>query len=471
MSDRRRAFRFPPDWSAGLDPTPLLRGPVGDLLARPWLDRVSIHSIGKYLIPTSRLWAAAELAGPDLTRFLAEAGLDRPSAGKLGLLRQALAITARMARRYQKAETAWRAAFFATDASLPADPAVLKAVQTRRVKTARDWMACRALFLPFLPGDGFLGVRYETPGPQEMSDRFGALIAREGGLYALPERLPGIVESQAYEADGRRWSWIRLDHGDGGTGWARVGTPLGVENPLTVISLHGLAMEMEMWNSRLGQAEDVLDPSIRVIQPEAPFHSRNREPGTWGGEAFIATLPAGAISLFRKAFPEIAALMAWARQTSSAPVGLAGVSMGALTAQRLSVEAVSWPQPCRPDALFLASTSEDLLEIATEGALGRVFAIHTAAERAGWTPELLARWSPHLDPVGEPCLAADRIVLALGAVDDVTPFDGGTKLARRWQVPEENVFVRKVGHFSAPVSFYRHPEPVKRFEAVLRGQG
>ena len=59
--------------------------------------------------------------------------------------------------------------------------------------------------------------------------------------------------------------------------------------------------------------------------------------------------------------------------------------------------------------------------------------------------------------------------MALGAVDDVTPFDGGTKLAGRWRVPEGNVFVRQVGHFSAPVSLYRDPAPVERFAAVLRG--
>jgi len=455
------------DWSFDLDPTPILRGPIGDLLARPWLDKVSLSSIGRYLIPTSRLWAAAELAGTDIDRFLAEAGLVEPSPAKLALLPQALALTARMGRRYRKAEAAWRAAFFPADGAEPADAARLKAIQARRGRTARDWMACRGLFLPFLPG-GVRGVHFAIPAPQEMADRYGARMAGPGGLYALPVPLPGVTESLGYDAGGRRWSWIRLDHDDGSHGWARVGTPLGVENPVTVISLHGLAMELEMWNSRLGQAEDMLDPSIRVIQPEAPFHSRNRMAGRWGGEEFIATLPAGAVALFQKAFPEVAALTAWSRETSAAPVGLAGVSMGALTAQRLAVEAKAWPENLRPDALFLASTSEDLLEVATEGALGRLFGIHAAAEQAGWTVESLARWSPFLDPVGPSCLPPDRIVLALGTVDDVTPFDGGRQLAERWQVPDDNVFVRQVGHFSAPVSLYRDPAPVERFAMLLQ---
>lgn len=469
MADRRRAFRFSSGWSAGIDPTPLLKGPVGDLIARPWLDKVTLASIGKYLIPTSRFWAAAELAGTDTGRFLAETGLTGISTAKMKLLPQALALTARMKRRYEKAEQTWQAAFFPPEGAESADSARLKSIHSRRVRTARDWMACRALFLPVLPRSSSGGVRYAIPAPQEMEDRFGALAAKPGALYALPAILPTVRESGSFHSQARRWSWLRLDYPDGSHGWARVGSPPGVDNPVTVIALHGLAVELEMWNSRIGGADDILDPSIRVIQPEAPFHSRNRHPGRWAGEEFIATLPAGMIRLFQRAFPEIAALIRWSRETSTAPVGLAGVSMGALTAQRLAVEAKAWPEELRPDALFLDSTSEDLLEIATEGALGRVFAIHAAAEKAGWTPELLARWSPHLDPVGAPCLPAEKIVMALGAVDDVTPFDGGTKLAGRWRVPEGNVFVRQVGHFSAPVSLYRDPAPVERFAAVLRG--
>ena len=468
MADRRSRFRFPQDFAVDLDPVPLLRGPVGALFARPWLDTVSIASIGKFLIPSSRAWAAAELSGVDVERFLIESGLPRPRGAGLALLARALELTERMRRRHAKAEAAWRAGFFPAPDEAPLGSARLKLLQAHRVKTARDWMACRGLFLPFL-GKAPPGVRFAIPTPQEMADRFGAAAASPDGLYALPETLPLVEESVGYEAGGRSWSFLRLRHQDGSFGWARVSAPLGAVDPPTVIYLHGLAMEMEMWDSKVGQAEGVLDGHLRVIQLEAPFHSRNRPVGRWGGEDFIATLPAGAIALFRRAFPEIAALSRWARGQGSGPLGLAGVSMGALTAQRAAVEARAWPEDMRPDALFLASTSEDLLEIATEGALGRVFDIKRMAEAAGWNPSLLARWAPFLDPVGAPCMAADHVVLALGAVDDVTPFDGGSKLAKRWGVPAENLFVRPVGHFSAPVSLYRDPAPVERFATVLLG--
>ena len=112
MAERRSRFRFPPDLAVELDPVPLLRGPVGALLARPWLDTVSIASIGKFLIPSSRAWAAAEIAGTDVERFLLESGLPRPRGAGLALLARALELTERMGRRHAKAEAAWRAGFF-----------------------------------------------------------------------------------------------------------------------------------------------------------------------------------------------------------------------------------------------------------------------------------------------------------------------------------------------------------------------
>lgn len=466
MEHKDRRFPFGFDWSIDLDPAPILRGPVGDLLARPWLDQVSLTSIGRYLIPTSRLWAAAELAGEDVDAFVRATRLNDVRAPGKSMLRRALGLTARMHRRYDKAEARWRDAFFA---GRPVDPDVLRAVQRGRVRRARDWMACRGLFLPFIGAKGFQGVVWDVPSPQEMADRFGARLARPGGLYALPDPLPRVVESAGFEAGGRRHSWIRLDHADGTRGWARVTGPADGVPARTVVSCHGLAVESEMWNSSFGDAAAFLDPDIRVIQPEAPFHSRNRLAGRWGGEPFIGTLPAGAIELFSRAFPELAALTAWARATGSQAVGLGGVSMGALTVQRAAVEAAAWPAECRPDALFLTATSEDLLEVATEGALGRMFGIAHAFRQAGWSTEALARWSVQVDPEGDPALDPARIVLALGSTDDVTPFDGGLELARRWGVPEANLFVRDVGHFTSPMSLYRDPTPTRRFQTVLAG--
>ena len=83
------------------------------------------------------------------------------------------------------------------------------------------------------------------------------------------------------------------------------------------------------------------------------------------------------------------------------------------------------------------------------------------------TVEKLARWLPLLEPREAPALDPERIVMLLGYSDDVTPSSGGLALARRWGLPEENLFARHQGHFSVSLGLLRDRAPLARLKEIL----
>ncbi len=78
-----------------------------------------------------------------------------------------------------------------------------------------------------------------------------------------------------------------------------------------------------------------------------------------------------------------------------------------------------------------------------------------------------ARWAPLVEPVAKPAVGGERIVVRLGTVDNVTPFAGGMDLVHKWAVPEDNLFLRPQGHFSASLGLARDPAPLARFATLL----
>ncbi len=374
----------------------LLQSPLGNLVLRPWFDRVGVPAVTRVYFPLSYIWAVASLAEGSLGRFYELLG-ERP---KMPGLEAALARCANLARAYRVAATHWEKCFFAKE---PPDNRTLVEAEVSHA---------------YLDG----GVRH----------------------YWL--RFPSpVMEDSA---------------------WARVSEPAEREPAGTVLFLHGIGMETEMWR-RTAQLVNVMHSrGFRMIALEGPWHGRRRMPGRAGGGPVIGRGPEGFLIFMQALIAEAGALIAWARGLGGGPIGLAGTSLGALSAQKLADVARLWPAEQRPDGLCLLSTTADLLGVLNAGSMSRDLGVDEQFKQAGWDEDALKTWLPLLEPE-EPCMPPEKIVLVLGMVDDLTPYPGGKDLAKRWQVPPENVFDSEHGHFSASLNVLRDPRPLDRFAAVL----
>jgi len=138
-----------------------------------------------------------------------------------------------------------------------------------------------------------------------------------------------------------------------------------------------------------------------------------------------------------------------------------------LNSQLAVAHARAWPRDMRPDAAFLITTTDRLDEVAWYGGFAVGFGTAKAFAAAGWDHEHLERWMPMTAPVGEPSIAPERIVVMLGRHDSVMPFEGAIAFARRWAIPEANLYVQRRGHFTVPLGLARDHRPIDRFCAVL----
>lgn len=437
----------------------LLQSPLGNLLMRPWFDRVGVPVVTRVYFPLSNIWAIASRAEGSLGRFYELLGA-RP---KMPGLEAALTRTANLGRAYRTAATHWEKSFFAAKAP---DNRTLAEAERRRVRAAQSWMSARMLFLPGITA--WPSVQWEVPSPGDLLARHGTRL--KGGLAAYPA--PTKLEpeqSHAYSESGVRTYWLRYPSPVmGDTAWARVSEPADREPAGTVLFLHGIGMETEMWR-RTAQLVNVMQSrGFRTIAPEGPWHGRRRMPGRSGGGPVIGRGPEGFLMFMQAMIAETGALIGWARGLDDGPVGLSGTSLGALTAQKLVDAARHWPAEYCPDALCLLSTTGDLLGVLNAGSMSRDLGVDEQFQQAGWDDDALKTWLPLLEPEA-PCMAPEKIVLVLGMVDDLTPYPGGKDLAKRWGVPEENVFDSEHGHFSASLNVLRDPRPLDRFAAILKG--
>jgi pimeloyl-ACP methyl ester carboxylesterase len=286
--------------------------------------------------------------------------------------------------------------------------------------------------------------------------------------------LPAVARSHAVPSADGQTRWLRFPTSVAGapdTAWARVVEPAAAVDPPTLVFLHGVGVESEFWKADLGHVDGLVRAGIRVVRPEAPWHGRRRPEGWFGGEPVMARGPLGMLDLFDAWVGEVSGLIAWARATSRGPVAVGGISLGALTSQLVATAAAHWPAALRPDALLLVGTTCDVVDAAVSGGLGRALGVGDRLSEGSWTPQAMQRWRPLLEPQGAPVMAPDAIVMVIGTSDEVTPFDGGLALARRWQLPEDNLFLRRQGHFSVALGLEHDSAPLDRLAAILRRRG
>ena len=411
--------------------------------------------------PVSRLWAAAEMAGDDLAAFANEVPMETPRRAVRDRLQSALADTAKLRELAQQAERDWQDAFFT-----PGAVGDLGAIAARRRQCVSRYMMARSRFR-FLRRQA-PPVRFATLAPDVAEARFGQYRDDPSGVF-MPPANPAIRQSRAVTYGGFVHSWLRFETPNadlGDTVWAHVHEPVGGYDH-SVIMCHGLGIEPDMWDGSLHMAPHFAGRRIRVIEPDAPWHGRRRPPGVHGGEPFVARGPVGAIEEFTAHVAEIGCLIGWARATGPGRIGVGGLSLGALNSQLAVAHGREWPAGMCPDAALLMTTTDRLDEVAWDGGFATGFGTAEAFASAGWTRDQLTSWLPLTAPLGEPSIEPAKIVMMQDSHDTITPFAGGLNFARRWRIPDDNLFVTRQGHFTVPLGLVRDCGPIDRFVALL----
>ncbi len=444
-----------------------LRTPLGGLIARPWFDQVALRLLARWFFPLSRLWAAARAAEGSVDRYFAETPME-PQSRLRPLVETRLRRFETVRHEVVDMEARWEAAFWG-EVSPGAD--ALTEIEHDRLFQRNGYNTLRRLFVPLRLKGNVTPVHWDTPTPDEVDGIYGAFARDPAAAFEAPDPMPAVVRSRSIETESRRDYWLRFHSPSERMNdevIARVYEPKGVDNPPTIILGHGICVEFDHWRGLTDEADALVALGNRVIRPEAPWHGRRVPTGRYGGEQFLSTAPLGALDLFTSAVREWSVLIDWCRRTSDAPVAIGGTSLGAMTAQLTAVKSRYWPKRLQPDALLLITHCGRIEDAVVHGSLARVWGIAEQTEARGWTPDLMQTYAPLLDPDGGPVMAPGNIVSVLGSHDDVTPFESGKALLERWDIPHENRFIWRCGHFSVPLAMLRNHEPLEHFSALLK---
>ncbi len=437
------------------------------LLGSRIIDAPVTRLVTGLFFPLSRLRAAAEISGRDVAAFAAAVPLARCPQGLKRHLRRVLPKIDAVRQSSEDAETAWRAAFFAPTA--PPEHELLD-IEKARVKAARAYGLQRfRLFWTLIRG-GAPKLRSQVPSASRLGDAYGAYLDDPGAAFAVPDVLPRVDCSHEIPGRAGRDYWIRFATPStrlGDTVWARVREPEGVAEPATLIFVGGVASEFDQIDLPPKRLLDLVRQGIRVIEVEAPFHGRRRRPGEFSGEPYFAAAPLGSIDLLTGMARELGVIANWARQRGSGPVCFGGVSMGAFVSQLAGVHAARWPAACRPDALFLGVTVDQVHRLAFESLLAHQTGLAETLKASGIDIDDAQQWRGFTDPGGPPVMPGENIIAILGRRDRITPFAYGQAQMQRWAVPPENLFVRNGGHFSTPIGMLNDGKALHRLVDLL----
>ena len=432
------------------------------LLARPWIDPLCLWGF-KRLLPASRAWAAAAASGTSVEGFARQLGLF----GLPPRLRNKLNTTHRLRLLSKAAQTHWaELAFDGVDGDLAA-------AERERKVTAQSYLANRIRYLSFAKKYRVSAVRYRTPKPDFAIEALAPVLADPDALFQVPDPLPQIERSRSVDHGDVIEYWLRFESAGVGddpadTCYAHIYEPKQHSGALpTFFFAHGLAMETEMMVDGPRSFLDMARVGMRIVLPDGPGHNRRCKAGYYGGESFLVEPPVSGIQHFVRAAREYAAMIAWCRAQGPGKISLGGISLGALTAQVAASRWRYWPAECRPDDLFLMTTTARISALPLESSLGQMADIDNEVRRHGWKPEHFQVLEPITDASPEPPIDPTNIVLLVGQRDDVTPAAGGHLLARTWRIPKENLFVRDRGHFSAAIGLGVDPAPYARMFDIL----
>ncbi len=443
-----------------------LRTPIGDLVARPWFDRVALSSIAYWFFPLSRLWAAARAADGSVERFFDEAGVE-PSNRLARLVARRLPRFETVRRDMVDVEHAWEDVIFGSNEPAPQDA---DRAEADRLAHRNAYNSLRRIFIPVRLSATVPPVAWNIPDPADVGEVYDDLVTDPTRAFAPPDPMPDVTVSHRVRNKTGESYWLRFASPASRMRddvIARVYEPANEENAPTLIFGHGICVEFDHWHGLVDEVEALVDLGIRVVRPEAPWHGRRVPDGLYGGEKFIATAPAGALDLFTSAAREWSVIIDYFRRTTSAPIGIGGSSLGAMTSQIIADKARHWPERLRPDAMFLITHCGHIEDAVVHGKLAKVWGIAQATMDHGWRSDLIRRYMPLLDAEGSPVMEPGNIVSVLGDHDNVTPYDSARVLVDEWALPPENRFVSRRGHFSVPVGMMRDHASLVRLREIF----
>jgi len=443
-----------------------LRSPLGWFVAKPWFDWFASKLLDRWFFAISRLWAAARTASGSVDEYLAVTGLEATPALERKLTGL---LTEFESRRGQviEAEARWREAFFG---EADFSDAQLRAIEADRLDWRNRYNSLRGRFLALGVSQKISPILWDVPTPQEMETIYGPSRGQASNFPNLPTTMPEISRSKTFNGAVGPDHWLEFKSPSDRINdmvCVRVHEPVGVINPPTLIFGHGICVEFDHWHGLVDEVEALVKMGIRVVRPEAPAHGRRVPDNRFGGERFIATIPAGPIDHFSAAIQEWAVLIDWCRKTTTGPVAVGGSSLGAMTAHLVADRAKSWPSRLQPDAMFLITHSRGIGDAMFRGRLSQMWGIKSAAVKAGWTQAMMDDYMSLLETGGPTVVQPENIVSVLGTRDNVTPYDAGDQLLRDWGVPEANKFQWRRGHYSVPLTMMRDHAPLQKFRAVM----
>ncbi len=444
-----------------------MRTPLGNLVARPWFDRVALNTVAYWFFPLSRLWAAARASQGSVDQFIANSGI-KPSASVQDRVKRVLSEFETVRHHMVDIEHDWEQSLFG--AGSPAPDAVWRA-ERERLACRNRYNNLRRRFIPMRLANEVQPVRWQIPSPAEVDATYRALLDDPGKAFAPPDTMPEITLSHRLESsDGGCNYWLRFNSPSPRVNdqvIARVYEPANADDAPTLVFGHGICVEFDHWRGLVDEVEAMVQMGIRVVRPEAPWHGRRVPDGMYGGEKFIATAPMGALDLFTSAAREWSVIIDWLRRTTGTPIAIGGSSLGAMTSQIICDKARYWPDRLRPDAAFLVTHCGHIEDAVVHGKLAEVWGIAKATIDHGWRTDLIRRYMPLLEAEGRPIIAPENIVTVLGDHDNVTPFNSARMLIDEWQVPAQNQFVYRRGHFSVPLGMMRDHAPLRKFTQIL----
>jgi hypothetical protein len=449
----------------------LLDSPLGSLLAKPWLDSVGFLGLRRWYLPLSRLWAAANAAGRDVSLFRDQVGVALPALWSDDRLQTLLERHARTASASETARSIWEAEIFAP-LTASADPGELD--HQRRAAATRH-LATRRWFYPISFCRRAPLARWTIEPPDVVACDLGEHGQKPGSLYAAPIET-GCISSSRPFADGKvREYWLRAPtpfqrlrrHPGSETLYARVIEPLGTGRHPTLIIGNGLCVETDLLPSGQDLARRLAETGWRVVEPVSPYHGLRAMPGRYGGEPFFSAGPTSSIDLIIGQAIETALLTAWSRERFGCGVAVAGISMTSFVAQQVASRCHLWPTDAQPNAVMLISHSNRIEDTLSKGKISAMLDLDRALADAGWSAEALSDIARMIAPADRPAIPPSNIISVLGEADRWLPYEDGLDLVKRWKLPQDNIFRYRVGHLGMPIQLAREMAPFHRLMRTL----